>query len=32
MAWLLFAIAMVITGINIFMTKRFVFYQGQARG
>jgi multiple sugar transport system permease protein len=32
MAWLLFAIAMVITGINIFVTKRFVFYQGQSRG
>jgi multiple sugar transport system permease protein len=32
MAWLLFAISMVITGINIFVTKRFVFYQGSARG
>ena len=31
MAWLLFAISMVITGINIFATKRFVFYQGEAR-
>ncbi|HEY3543343.1 MAG TPA: sugar ABC transporter permease [Gaiellaceae bacterium] len=31
MAWLLFAISMVITGINIFMTKRFVFYQSDAR-
>jgi multiple sugar transport system permease protein len=32
MAWLLFAISMVITGINIFATKRFVFYQGDSRG
>ena len=32
MAWLLFAISMVITGINIFVTKRFVFYQGEAKG
>ena len=31
MAWLLFAISMVITGINIFVTKRFVFYQGAER-
>jgi multiple sugar transport system permease protein len=31
MAWLLFAISMVITGINIFVTKRFVFYQGEAK-
>ena len=31
MAWLLFAISMVITAINIFATKRFVFYQGEAR-
>jgi multiple sugar transport system permease protein len=31
MAWLLFAISMVITGINILGTKRFVFYQGEAR-
>jgi multiple sugar transport system permease protein len=31
MAWLLFAISMIITGINIFVTKRFVFYQGEAR-
>jgi len=31
MAWVLFAISMVITGINIFVTKRFVFYQGNAR-
>jgi multiple sugar transport system permease protein len=31
MAWLLFAISMVITAINIFATKRFVFYQGAAK-
>jgi multiple sugar transport system permease protein len=31
MAWLLFAISMIITGINIFATKRFVFYQGDAK-
>jgi multiple sugar transport system permease protein len=31
MAWLLFAISMVITAINIFATKRFVFYQGESR-
>jgi multiple sugar transport system permease protein len=31
MAWLLFAISMVITGINIFATKRFVFYQGDSK-
>jgi multiple sugar transport system permease protein len=31
MAWLLFAISMVITGINILGTKRFVFYQGASR-
>jgi multiple sugar transport system permease protein len=31
MAWLLFAISMIITGINIFVTKRFVFYQGEAK-
>jgi multiple sugar transport system permease protein len=31
MAWLLFAISMVVTGINIFVTKRFVFYQGAER-
>ena len=31
MAWLLFAISMVITGINILGTKRFVFYQGDSR-
>jgi multiple sugar transport system permease protein len=32
MAWMLFAISMAITGINIFVTKRFVFYQSDARG
>jgi multiple sugar transport system permease protein len=32
MAWVLFAISMLITGINIFATKRFVFYQSDARG
>ena len=32
MAWMLFGISMVITGINIFATKRFVFYQSDARG
>jgi multiple sugar transport system permease protein len=31
MAWVLFAISMLITGINIFATKRFVFYQSDAR-
>jgi multiple sugar transport system permease protein len=31
MAWLLFAISMTITGINILGTKRFVFYQGEQR-
>ena len=31
MAWLLFAISMVITAINIFATKRFVFYQGDSK-
>ena len=31
MAWLLFAISMTITGINILVTRRFVFYQGGAR-
>jgi multiple sugar transport system permease protein len=31
MAWLLFAISMVVTAVNIFMTKRFVFYQGSER-
>jgi multiple sugar transport system permease protein len=31
MAWLLFAISMVITGINIFATKRFVYYEGESR-
>ena len=31
MAWLLFAISMMITGINIFVRSRFVFYQGERR-
>jgi len=31
MAWVLFGISMVITAINIFATKRFVFYQGEAK-
>ena len=31
MAWLLFAISMVITGINIFATKRFVYYEGERK-
>jgi multiple sugar transport system permease protein len=31
MAWLLFAISMTITAINIFATKRFVFYQGEQK-
>jgi hypothetical protein len=31
MAWMLFAISMVITGINILATRRFVFYQSDAR-
>jgi multiple sugar transport system permease protein len=31
MAWLLFAISMVITGINILATKRFVYYEGEAK-
>jgi multiple sugar transport system permease protein len=31
MAWLLFAISMIITGFNILMTRRFVFYQGGQR-
>jgi multiple sugar transport system permease protein len=31
MAWVLFAISMAITAVNIFATKRFVFYQGQSR-
>jgi multiple sugar transport system permease protein len=31
MAWLLFAISMVITAVNIFVTKRFVFYQSDAK-
>jgi multiple sugar transport system permease protein len=32
MAWMLFAISMAITGINILATRRFVFYQSDARG
>jgi multiple sugar transport system permease protein len=28
MAWLLFAISLAITGINILVSRRFVFYQG----
>jgi len=28
MAWLLFAISMVVTGVNILVSRRFVFYQG----
>jgi multiple sugar transport system permease protein len=28
MAWLLFAISLTITGINILVSRRFVFYQG----
>jgi len=31
MAWVLFAISMIITGINILASKRFVFYQGGPR-
>jgi multiple sugar transport system permease protein len=31
MAWVLFAISMTITAINIFATKRFVFYQGEEK-
>ena len=32
MAWLLFAISMVVTLINIGVSRRFVFYQGSAKG
>jgi multiple sugar transport system permease protein len=32
MAWLLFAISMVITLVNIGVSRRFVFYQGSAKG
>jgi len=32
MAWLLFAISMVVTLINIGVSRRFVFYQGSQRG
>src|SRR3954447_27072454 len=28
MAWLLFAISMIVTGINILVSRRFVYYQG----
>jgi multiple sugar transport system permease protein len=31
MAWVLFAISMVITGINFLVDRRFVFYQGGQR-
>jgi hypothetical protein len=31
MAWVLFGISITITAINILGTKRFVFYQGEAR-
>jgi multiple sugar transport system permease protein len=31
MAWLLFAISITITGINILGTKRFVYYAGESR-
>jgi multiple sugar transport system permease protein len=31
MAWLLFAISMVVTAVNIFVSRRFVFYQGSQR-
>jgi multiple sugar transport system permease protein len=31
MAWLLFAISMIVTGINILVSRRFVFYQGSQR-
>ena len=31
MAWLLFGISMVITAVNIVVSKRFVFYQGGQR-
>ena len=31
MAWLLFAISLAITGINILVSKRFVYYQGEQR-
>jgi multiple sugar transport system permease protein len=32
MAWLLFAITMVVTLVNIGVSRRFVFYQGSSRG
>jgi len=31
MAWLLFAISMIVTGINILVSRRFVYYQGNQR-
>ncbi|HKP17877.1 MAG TPA: sugar ABC transporter permease [Gaiellaceae bacterium] len=31
MAWLLFAITMVVTLVNVLVSRRFVFYQGSAR-
>jgi multiple sugar transport system permease protein len=31
LAWLLFAICLTITGINVLVSRRFVFYQGEAR-
>jgi multiple sugar transport system permease protein len=31
MAWLLFAISMTVTTINIVVSRRFVFYQGSQK-
>jgi multiple sugar transport system permease protein len=31
MAWLLFAIIMVITAVQFLVSRRFVFYQGDSR-
>jgi hypothetical protein len=31
MAWLLFLITMIITLINVTVSKRFVFYQGERK-
>jgi multiple sugar transport system permease protein len=31
LAWLLFGICLVITGINVLVSRRFVFYQGSQR-
>jgi multiple sugar transport system permease protein len=31
MAWVLFAISMIVTGINVLASRRFVFYQGGQR-